>query len=317
MKNKEWNEFSVGLPSKRSNWTNKDCFPFSSVSHVTHIDNSLTILGDQKIKSGLVYDDSLLNRHRILVTWLSPKLWGSGYRYGNVRFNYEWDKIIKNKRFYWVEIIRYDIPACRILITDKKYSDLLEYDPENKEGPWWYDTRKKRHYHNDNCCLEFMVETDLKLTSDVRIDFVDHHNKWCSIHRYNPQDCPEVGLPSWTAAGIFLSNILARSIDIPFQLFKNDDNDEKISKTLRYCWSALCFYLTEADDISFIGKTTHKDEIAMALSRAICNAYANSSCEEWKKLISIFKSKNHLAKSLAKLIALHFDLDDWQGFIEK
>ena len=58
MKKTEWSKFSVGSPSKRNNWTNPDCVPFSSLDHVTHIKNSLPILIDKRIKSGLVIDQS-------------------------------------------------------------------------------------------------------------------------------------------------------------------------------------------------------------------------------------------------------------------
>lgn len=314
---KEWNKFSVGSPSTRNNWTNQDCIPFSSVDHVTHINNSLPILIDQRIKSGLVFDESVLNRQRIVVTWLSPNVWALGYRYGNVRLKYKWDKIIKNKNFYWVESIAYGVPACRILITDKKHDNLSEYDPEKKDGPWWYDTSREQHYYNGHYCLEFMVEADLMLTSDVRVDFVTHHDKWCSIHRYNPKDCSDLGLADWHAAGIFLSYVLARSINISPQLFKKDKNEEKIPEILKYCWSALCFNITEVDNVDFDGETTHRDNVAIPLSRAICNAFANSNNEEVRVLISTFKTKKHFTKSLAKLVAMHFDLDNWQDFLER
>ncbi len=316
MNKKEWNKFSVGTPSTRNNWTNPDCVPFKSLDHVTHIKNSLPILLDNKIKSGLVFDESVLNLQRILVSWLSPNTWG-GYRYGNVRLRYKWNKIIENKNFYWVESIAYGVPACRILITDKNHKNLAQYDPAKKDGPWWYDVRKNQHYYNGHFCLEFMIEADLELTPDVELYFVSHHDKWCSIHSNNPQKCEDLGLAAWHAAGVFLSYVLADSIDISLQLFKEDKNEDCIPENLKYCWSSLYFNLSEIDSVEFKGETRNKDDVAIPISRAICNAFANSNIEEVKVLTSTFKSKKHFTNSLAQLVAMHFDIKNWKEFTEK
>lgn len=79
----------MGKPSTK-NWVENDCQSFSNISHVSHINNALNIIEDGVIKSGLVFDKSLLNTERILVVWLSPNDWGGagGFRYGNVRFNF-------------------------------------------------------------------------------------------------------------------------------------------------------------------------------------------------------------------------------------
>jgi hypothetical protein len=154
---KDWSKFSVGSPSKRQNWTNQSCVPFDSVFHVTHIKNSLTILHDRKIKAGLIFDKSILNLERILVSWLSPNVWGDGYRYGNIRIKFDFNKIIEDKKFYWVESIAYGVPACRILLTDQEHNNLSPYDPSFNDGPWWFDSSSEIHYYNNNYCIEFLV----------------------------------------------------------------------------------------------------------------------------------------------------------------
>ncbi len=316
MQNKEWTKFSVGSPSTRNNWTNQDCVPFDSLDHVTHIRSSLPILIDRRIKSGLVIDKSILNQQRILVSWLSPNVWGAGYRYGNVRLRFKFDNIIDNKKFYWVESIAYGVPACRILITEQEHENLSPYEPHKKYGPWWFDISNEQHYYNNNYCLEFMVEDDLLITQDVELDFVSHHDRWCSIHRNNPSKCSDLGLAEWHSAGIFLATVLADSVSFPVQQFKNDKNDG-IPRTLEYCWSGLCFNLTEVDNVEFNGKISHRGDAAIPLSRAICNAFAYSSIEEERVIISMFKSKKDLTISLAKLITIHFSLSNWEDFIKK
>lgn len=311
---KEWAKFSVGSPSTRKNWTNQNCVPFDSLDHVTHIRSSLPILIDQRIKSGLVFDKSILNQQRILVSWLSPNVWGGGYRYGNVRFRFNFNKILNNKKFYWVESIAYGVPACRILITDQDHEKLSPYEPRERNGPWWFDISTNQHYYNNNYCLEFMVEDDLLITEDVVLDFVSHHDRWCSIHRNDPTKCSDLGLAEWHSAGIFLATVLADSVNFPFQLFNNDKN-YRIPRTLEYCWSDLKSNLTELDNVTFYGKISHKDDAALPLSRAICNAFAYSGIDEARVIISLFESNDDLAKSLAQLIARHFSLSNWQDFV--
>ena len=41
---------------------------------------------------------------------------------------------------------------------------MRKYDPTAKEGPWWYDPKTDRHYHNaKRACVEFMIEEELWL----------------------------------------------------------------------------------------------------------------------------------------------------------
>ena len=314
--NTEWSKFSIGTPSNKSNWTNQDCVPFDSLDHVTHIQSSLTILRDRKIKTGLIFDKSILNQERILVVWLSPNVWGRGYRYGNIRFKFDLNKILEDKQFYWVESIAYGIPACRILLTDKEHNSLSPYDPSIKGGPWWFDSSTEQHYFNNHFCLEFLIEEDLPITNDEVLDFVSHHNQWCSINRNNPTRCSELGLPEWHAAGKFIASVLADSVTFPIQLFNKEKNNA-ILGAINYCWSNLCFNLTENDNVEYSGKISHEDNESISLSRAICNAFAYSIADEDEVLISMFKSKKDLKYSLAKLLSSHFTLNNWQDIIKK
>jgi len=64
------------------------------VSHVTHLNSALNVFADGRIRSGLVYDESKLKEDRIQVTWFSPNEWQYGYRYGNVRLDFDWKRLV-------------------------------------------------------------------------------------------------------------------------------------------------------------------------------------------------------------------------------
>src|SRR5271169_1272481 len=93
--------------------------PFDEVFHISHLLPSTLIIRNERIKAGLVYDESILNTKRISVIWVSPNHWVRGSRYGNVRFKFPWKDIVKRKKYYWVEAItKYSPAACRILVTN-------------------------------------------------------------------------------------------------------------------------------------------------------------------------------------------------------
>jgi len=166
-KKPEWIKFKVGELSTKEDWINPDCQIITKIAHVSHINSALNIVTDRKIRAGLISDKSKLNTERILVTWLSPNDWhgSGGFRYGHIRFTFDWISIIEDMQAYWVESIAYGIPACRILLTTNDYSSLLQkYDPSIPCGPWWYDKDTDIHYWNGNYCLEIMLERDLNIS---------------------------------------------------------------------------------------------------------------------------------------------------------
>ena len=51
-------------------------------------------------------------------------------------------------RHYILDITDYtDVSMCRILVTRRYYSNLLQYEPTVHGGPWYWDTTSKVHYH--------------------------------------------------------------------------------------------------------------------------------------------------------------------------
>lgn len=222
----EWHKFKVGELSTSRGWVNPDCQLLTTVSHVAHLETTKRIFRDGKINSGLIFDKSKLNTERILVAWLSPNHWSDGFRYGNVRFNYDWKTLIANKRYYWVESLAYGVKACRILVTEEDRSDILEeYDPTRHDGPWWFDEKNDTHYWNGNYCLEIMIENDVDIDDCLTIDFVDHHRQFCNILPLHCEDCNRT---RYDAGKKLISYILSTKDKFPRTKFveKIDDTNQ-------------------------------------------------------------------------------------------
>jgi hypothetical protein len=287
--------------------------PFSEVSHVAHFSSALDILRDKAIRAGLVYDESKLNKDRILVSWLSPNYWGTGFRYGTVQFSFNWESICESKNCYWVESIPYSIKACRILLTSKSYENLRKYDPRKGDGPWWYDKDSNTHYFNNRYCLEFMIEDDLDIRSDAHIDFVKHHPQYCSAHRYNPSVCRELGMSGSIAAAFLVSGLIARRIRVEQEWFvSGQDEASELPSNINSAWSWLWIKLVKSGPGHYEGNLRHTDPSAVAVARACCDAFFYGIDTEVNELRSLFKTKKDFAKSLAKVTAKQFDITNWR-----
>src|SRR5689334_17298236 len=89
-----------------------------TVRHVVHVAPARRIIEDGRIKAGLVYDESRLNRSRISVSWLSANTWAFGSIYGTVEFQFDWKSLVQGQNVYWVEAMdKYNPTAYRFLLT--------------------------------------------------------------------------------------------------------------------------------------------------------------------------------------------------------
>ena len=64
----EWEKFAF-VPGEGSS---RD---LTTVRHVVHVQFARRIIEDGKIKAGLIYDESRLNKSRISVAWVSANTW--------------------------------------------------------------------------------------------------------------------------------------------------------------------------------------------------------------------------------------------------
>ncbi len=299
----EWEKFKVGELST-TRWVNPDCQQLTTVSHVAHIETAKRIFKDGKINSGLIFDKSKLNTERILVAWLSPNHWSDGFRYGNVRFNYDWKTLIANKRYYWVESLAYGVKACRILVTDEDRSDILEeYDPTRRDGPWWFDEINDNHYWNGNYCLEIMIERDVDIDDCLTIDFVNHHLQFCNIL---PLHCEDCGRSNLNAGKRLISYILSNSYNFPRKKFLGTINAEKCIKDdvvyiVRLIMESLPDYIDQ-----YSGDITSDSDVALPLAKSILSYYSDEDKKNCEKLLSLFDSADEFIKTLEKLCVKRF-----------
>ena len=308
----EWEKFKVGVPAIKG--FNDDCQRLDSVSHTSHISSAINIIEVGEVRPSLVFDESKLNDRRILVSWLSPNHWSTGFRYGNIRFNFSFSELIENKKYYWVESIAYKIRACRILITDiDRDSQLEPYYPKSKSGPWWFDENNDQHYFNGRHCLEFMIEAPVSLSHLKSFDFVDHHNTYCSVHRHNPKKCPELGLNSSRGGAAFLTRAAVTGVDLSQLSSHFVRENGKPTTELEFALSEFAFKVSR--NINFSGSLTEKSKSCVAVMRAIMSAFTFGSTEEAKQLCAKFQDEASFSNVAAMVFAETVGLVDWEKLL--
>jgi hypothetical protein len=300
-----WAHYSVGVRSKKKNWVNPDCQGLSLVSHVTHVSNALEVLRAGGIKPQLIYDESRLNTKRVLVVWLSPNDWSGagGFRYGNIAFNLDWEKLIENKRFYWIGAMQYTPRACRILITEKDRDEKLKpYLPGEGDGPWWANEENDKHYWNGDYCLEFMLEGEIPLSAISELRFVRHHQVRCSI---SPGSCPDRGHGRDHGAARLLAGACDRRL-----LSGRPEvwlEDEKPKPCLIYAWEQLHARLCKGIE-KWDGAVQAGSEKGAAVARAGMGALCDLSAKDRKFLFGLFDSEEAVIEACAAVLEDDLDL---------
>ncbi len=308
-----WTEYGVQTPSKKDKFTGSyglslGCQPLKVVQHVAHVRHALDMLRDGRILPQLIYDESRLNSERILVVWLSPNDWSGagGYRYGNVAFELDWSRLTDGKRLYWVGVMDYRPPACRILITDQnRDGQLLPYRPADGDGPWWHDESHDIHFWNGRYCLELMLESTIPLDTVSSLKFVQHHPQRCSV---DPSACPDRGDDAGRGAARLLAGACAhRLLDRQPSLWLNDD--ERPNKALKRAWGELSFRLTKGIR-DWHGAVTRDDSAAAALARSVLASIGDRRKMDRRELVSLFRTADDVIEACAALIERGLDLPD-------
>ena len=309
---KPWKKFRV--IRNNLHYDNSECLPLVTIYHVAHVPTSVRIIEDKKIQANLVYDESRLNKERIRVVWLSPNDWVNGFRYGNVRFMFDWKTLVKNKKYYWIESMNYTPEACRILITENNYNSKYDlYDPKIGNGPWWHDVSGDKHYWNGKYCLEIMLEGDIPFSYVNQVDFVTHHSRQCSI---SPSSCIFLGVSNREAGSQFVANIISRNILINIPGFiDNINNKFKPSSILKLALNSLLVRCNRVN-ISSWGNVTSTDRVSIPLARAIMGAYSRKDNKEFLSLSKMFCSRSDLETSIAKVIAINMGITDAKSLLD-
>ncbi len=313
MGEKEWTKYKVGRKSTRRNWTEISCQPFDRVSHITHISDAIRIIEDKLIRSSLVWDESKLNNSRTCVSWVSPNSWAYGSIYGNISFGYQWDDLVKDKSFYWVEDFKkYSPPAYRILITSNDYSDselVTPYSIEDGMGPIYFDG--KNWYRNGNYTGEFLIDQDLYIDSCHEIEFEDHHNRFCSK---SGSSCKDIKLSKHKAGARFMANIIGRDITYIRELFWEKSTDESKS-TFQAQGAINCIFLL-LENKSSDKKTKLSSTKKYHLAKACLCALSENNTDFLKNIVPMIGTKDDLFSILKEVIEQYFeceftDIEDW------
>jgi hypothetical protein len=279
---------------------------FSNVFHVTHIPSSKYLLETKKIIPNLIQDRSKLNSERIKVIWLSPNSWNDGSLYGNIRFSYDINEIIKDKFFYSVEVMtEYKTVACRILITSKNYVNheiLRKYNPYKKyDGPWHIDSHGV-NYYNKHCNIEFMLEDELDIISAKEIDFVKHHDSYCNVS--HDGTCKYLSKPNDFAEMIFVSHIIGNDIKLDnimhnLSQFKLED----IERTFIH----ILGLLSKCED--FEGDI-RSEKIKVQICKSVLDLIGKEQNEKAIVLSKSLNSKDDLKNTLSKVFCKYFNIEE-------
>lgn len=294
--------YKCSLPTATGFVTNP-CSMLKKVRHIVHVGGARRILEEGRIKSGLIYDKSRLNRSRLCVVWVSANTWTNGSIYGNVEFVFEWKDLIKGKKAYWVEVMTgYSPIAYRLLFTDRDLSTskrVFPYDPTSDGGP--LRKAKGKWYWNESYTSEFMIESDISLTDCTSVNFIEHHHSKC---RLNGPRCPDRNQLFPKTGGQVMSFILGNGLDGANHAFLNPSNNQKLHFVadcgIEGIWTALgrkSKYFT-----GVIGNPVSR----RAVLRGALALYGSNQKAEAKKLIALLKSQEIFEKALEEVVRDHF-----------
>lgn len=298
----EWERFALSRVSSFK-------AELTTVRHIAHVPLSRRIVEDGRIRAGLVYDESRLNRSRISVTWVSANTWAYGSIYGTVEFQFDWKDVLGNKGIYWVEAMEYRPAAYRFLLTERSIPSrlALPYDPLVGDGPLLFSGGK--WYWNAEFTSEFMIEEDLRLTRSTGIEFVSHHPRIC---RASPacKDLRSNPTPAQTG-GRLLSFVLGHdihSLDIHLKPSQDSpaDRDDLLDTALDGIKHALI------DETEFGGALTRNDSCENAVRGALA-LYGMDQSSSARKLVSLIKSTSLCKRALTRIVRDHFNSPGWSS----
>jgi hypothetical protein len=278
----------------------------TTVKHIVHLPIARRIIEDGKIKSGLVFDKSRLNKSRISVTWLSANDWSPGSLYGTVQFQFPWEKLVKHKHIYWVEAIpSYHPPAFRFLLSFEEIPSHLvtKYDPEKDDGPLRLADGKWRW--NSEFCSEFMIADDFPISEVAGIDFVHHHQTYCRTYKSKCIERDSNPSPQ-TTSGKLLAHILAHGVhDLDNHLTPPAGGRNPIlDMATGWIWIVLAH-------VAYSGTCKTDDECDRVMKGAMA-LFGLNKVDDGKRLLGLIAGSPEAHAALLRLVRSHFDLANWE-----
>jgi hypothetical protein len=311
----EWFRYRIRIP-RQSLRSDRDGVLLTEVHHVGHVPEARRILEDKRVRAGLVYDESRLNRSRTCVTWGSANTWGQGSIYGNVQFTFDWSDILRDRRIFWVEAMPgYNPPAYRLLLTDRDLDPgisrkIVPYDPAADDGP--LREREGVWYVNENYTSEFMIEDDLPLRRCKRVSFIRHRRDICRLHG---PSCADRTASASETGGRFLAYMFGNGLHGLDHAFR------------RHASMRSRLPLTDAVDVGIDGiHDVLRDDPSLFVggirrlrnSRAVVLGalalYGADREEEARRSISLLASADVFDDALVAIVNDHFGVSGWTPF---
>ncbi len=309
----EWKPYRIKIPGyTKSALTLVEGIELEKVFHVVHVPVACRILEDGKLRAGLIYDESRLNKSRIAVTWLSANTWHNGSIYGNVQFSFDWKKQATDRQFFWVEAMpQYSPHAYRILVTDRdlsKSKHVQPYDPAATKGP--LREYNGTWYWNGDYTSEFMVEADISLDKCTGIDFITHHHERCRPHK---SACKDRGRPTHHPAGKIIAFILGHDLHSVDHVLEqpsiwrsesplNASFDSGIDGILRV-------FGGKADKF---GGAISLPKSRKAVVKGALALYGSGQTKAAQDLAALLKSESIFRTALTEIVHEHFEINDWE-----
>ncbi|MDA1035595.1 MAG: hypothetical protein O3B65_01790 [Chloroflexi bacterium] len=269
-----------------------------TVYHIAHVNAAQGIVSDRTIRAGLIADESILRKSRILVAWLSPNDWYQGSIYGTVRFSVPFNNLWNSRRAYWVEVKRDHNPtSVRILITDQnrdQHARLIPYDPTAGDGPWWYDSVNNVHYRNGDVTLDFLYEGGLSVEDSTAVDLVAHNETLCAE---DWAKCQDKNIPPKQAGARLIARLVSSETScLPLRW---DEAEESLIASWKHMKQTLAKH---ASDATFTGSQLGNAE-RNALARALLGAYARKNTQELAALTGLFDTDEGAISSCRQLVS--------------
>jgi hypothetical protein len=279
----------------------------TTVRHVAHVPAARRIVEDGKIKAGLVYDESRLNKSRISVSWVSANTWANGSIYGTVEFQFTWADLVAGQNIYWVEAMDYRPPAYRLLLSKRDIRPgLIEpYDPVTDEGP--LRLKDGKYYWNYAFTSEFMIEDDLSLDRCTGLNFVQHHEEYCRPFRNVCEDRKKQ--PSFQqTGGRMLSFVLGSGLHVLDKHFRPPEPKQPFIK-LDIAYEGLERSLRA--QVKFGGPIS-ADRGCQDVVRGSLALYGMDQADQARKLLALISSEDNFTGALKAIVRAHFGDPKWE-----
>ncbi|HEX8578739.1 MAG TPA: hypothetical protein VF655_04000 [Allosphingosinicella sp.] len=299
-----WEVFAQGKGPPSA--TNPKWGALQELTHGTHLNAASRIAEDGKITGALIYDGKL-KATRTEVIYFSPNTWSDGSRYGAFEFAVHWDTLLRGRTLYWVEAIRsYKIPIYRFLLSSRDVSALgvTPYDPDTDAGPirrvgadWFWA---------QGFVAEIVIDETLPLSNVFQMNFVRHHEHYCSLKR---SSCPEAGYSkSWRNHAAFMAFLLGTGL----MTLEDQLKDTRGMPSFAAESALTHLYLPLVREPSFGKGQVSDDKTARLVLRAAALLLHSSTRGRAKKLAALIDTQDRAERAFLEIIKKHFSAPNFE-----